>query len=416
MADSNTPGTVTPSAPATSPSDPANPVPTLSLAQLTTLNDQAQHIIRTNAAIAAAVGLIPIPGVDVAALTGQQLIMINSLGKLYGQTFSAELGKKAIISLVGSVIPQSSLKYSVFSALDSSRSSALELACLPRPSWRAQQPSQSARCSTSTSPREAPCSPSTPSLINSSSWARLRPRLLLQPLRPLVPPPQRAVAATQPALPASPRLSLRPRLRMRLRTRLTLLLLRPRRTLTLRLLLRLRLTLTLRLLRRLTLALRLLLRLRLTLTLRLLLRLRLTLTLRLLLRLRLTLTLWRLLLRLRLTLTLRLLLRPAAPQRAVAAPQRAAAVPQRAVPPHRPLPASLGLRLRPRLLICLTLRLRGSVHQRPAAAPAAGGGARRSARRDSGRGRPWSSSVTRRRSRGVTNPERELVRHRCRHV
>ncbi len=48
-----------------------------------------------------AVGLAPIPLVDMAALTGIQLKMLHSLAKLYGHEFSNDPGKSIIGSLLG---------------------------------------------------------------------------------------------------------------------------------------------------------------------------------------------------------------------------------------------------------------------------------------------------------------------------
>jgi len=51
------------------------------------------------------VGLIPIPIVDLLALTGLQLGMLKKLSNLYGAEFSQGLGKKFIGSLAGSIVP-----------------------------------------------------------------------------------------------------------------------------------------------------------------------------------------------------------------------------------------------------------------------------------------------------------------------
>jgi len=50
-------------------------------------------------------GLIPLPVVDLVALTGIQLKMLHSLAKLYDIPFSKDLGKSITGSLVGGVIP-----------------------------------------------------------------------------------------------------------------------------------------------------------------------------------------------------------------------------------------------------------------------------------------------------------------------
>ncbi len=54
-----------------------------------------------------AVGAIPIPLVDMAALTGLQLKMLHHLADLYGIEFSKERSKVLIASLLGAGIPLS---------------------------------------------------------------------------------------------------------------------------------------------------------------------------------------------------------------------------------------------------------------------------------------------------------------------
>jgi uncharacterized protein (DUF697 family) len=51
----------------------------------------------------AGAGLIPVPLLDVAAVTGVQLKMINELAKLYGIPFKKDLAKSSIGSLLGAV-------------------------------------------------------------------------------------------------------------------------------------------------------------------------------------------------------------------------------------------------------------------------------------------------------------------------
>lgn len=50
-------------------------------------------------------GLIPIPVVDLAAVTGIQLKMIAELAKQYGLSFSHDTGKALLGSLVGGAVP-----------------------------------------------------------------------------------------------------------------------------------------------------------------------------------------------------------------------------------------------------------------------------------------------------------------------
>jgi uncharacterized protein (DUF697 family) len=50
-------------------------------------------------------GLIPIPLVDLAAISGIQMKMIYDLSNLYGVQFKAHLAQSAVGSLLGAVVP-----------------------------------------------------------------------------------------------------------------------------------------------------------------------------------------------------------------------------------------------------------------------------------------------------------------------
>jgi len=52
-------------------------------------------------------GVIPIPYIDMAAVTGVQLKMIKEVSEVYGQNFSEVKGKSIITALLGSIIPNS---------------------------------------------------------------------------------------------------------------------------------------------------------------------------------------------------------------------------------------------------------------------------------------------------------------------
>lgn len=80
---------------------------------------KANGIILTNVAISAGIGLVPIPLFDISAMLAQQLLMIRSLGNVYGQKFSDDLGRKALFSLLGATLPSTSLKFLAFSLLKS---------------------------------------------------------------------------------------------------------------------------------------------------------------------------------------------------------------------------------------------------------------------------------------------------------
>ena len=62
----------------------------------------AQQIVKKHMLLALAVGLLPLPFIDVAALTAIQLRMSSKLASLYKVDFSDQLGKSVIGSLVGS--------------------------------------------------------------------------------------------------------------------------------------------------------------------------------------------------------------------------------------------------------------------------------------------------------------------------
>ena len=67
--------------------------------------EKARTIIRTNAAWAFAGGIIPLPLVDVLAVSVVQLKMLNELSELYGVPFSDNVAKNLISALLGSLIP-----------------------------------------------------------------------------------------------------------------------------------------------------------------------------------------------------------------------------------------------------------------------------------------------------------------------
>ncbi len=66
---------------------------------------QAQKTVRNYAMGSMAVGLIPVPLVDIAALTSVQLKMLHKLAGLYEIEFSKELVKSLVGALLGGVIP-----------------------------------------------------------------------------------------------------------------------------------------------------------------------------------------------------------------------------------------------------------------------------------------------------------------------
>ena len=63
------------------------------------------HTIKNHTITAMGVGILPVPGLDLVALTGIQLNLLRKIGALYTLDFSDEVGKKLIGALVGSYLP-----------------------------------------------------------------------------------------------------------------------------------------------------------------------------------------------------------------------------------------------------------------------------------------------------------------------
>jgi len=64
-------------------------------------NDAALAIVKKYMAWSAGAGAIPMPVIDLAAITGVQLKMLKKLSNHYGVAFHAHLGKSALAALVG---------------------------------------------------------------------------------------------------------------------------------------------------------------------------------------------------------------------------------------------------------------------------------------------------------------------------
>lgn len=64
-------------------------------------NGLAQEIVKTHLLLAVGGGLIPLPFVDFAAVTGVQVNMVRSLSKVYGKDFNEQIGKSLVTALVG---------------------------------------------------------------------------------------------------------------------------------------------------------------------------------------------------------------------------------------------------------------------------------------------------------------------------
>jgi uncharacterized protein (DUF697 family) len=65
--------------------------------------DQANRTVKNYMIGSLAVGLVPIPLVDLAAVTAIQLTMLHSLAKQYEIPFEKQMGKSVIASLLGGV-------------------------------------------------------------------------------------------------------------------------------------------------------------------------------------------------------------------------------------------------------------------------------------------------------------------------
>ncbi len=65
----------------------------------------AISLVRRHSAAAAGVGLIPVAGVDFAALTGVMLNLINRLSQLYDVKFTRQAGLNVVVSLLSGVLP-----------------------------------------------------------------------------------------------------------------------------------------------------------------------------------------------------------------------------------------------------------------------------------------------------------------------
>jgi uncharacterized protein (DUF697 family) len=64
---------------------------------------EALRLVRSSSAWAAGAGLVPIPVVDVVAMTGVQIAMLKKLSELYGIPFHEQRSKSAVAALIGGV-------------------------------------------------------------------------------------------------------------------------------------------------------------------------------------------------------------------------------------------------------------------------------------------------------------------------
>ncbi|MEC4720706.1 DUF697 domain-containing protein [Noviherbaspirillum sp. CPCC 100848] len=68
-------------------------------------HNEALHTIKNHTITAMGVGILPVPGLDLLALTGVQLNLLRKLGALYGYKLSDETGKKLLGALLSGYLP-----------------------------------------------------------------------------------------------------------------------------------------------------------------------------------------------------------------------------------------------------------------------------------------------------------------------
>lgn len=65
----------------------------------------ALHTIKNHTITAMGIGILPVPGVDLLALTGVQLNLLRKVGALYGFKLTDEKGKKLLGALLSGYLP-----------------------------------------------------------------------------------------------------------------------------------------------------------------------------------------------------------------------------------------------------------------------------------------------------------------------
>ena len=71
------------------------------------LRDEADAIVMQGVVSAAAVGLVPVPVLDIATVTGVVFNMLRQLSRLYGVPFRKNLVASAVATLIAGVLPYS---------------------------------------------------------------------------------------------------------------------------------------------------------------------------------------------------------------------------------------------------------------------------------------------------------------------
>lgn len=65
---------------------------------------RAEEIVKNHVIISMGAGLVPIPILDIAAVTAVQLDMVKSLAQLYGADYSGDFAKNLLTTLTGSTL------------------------------------------------------------------------------------------------------------------------------------------------------------------------------------------------------------------------------------------------------------------------------------------------------------------------
>ena len=122
----------------------------------------ALKAVETYSMYSAAAGLIPVPLIDMAAVTALQIKMLAEVARAYDQKFEADRARPIIASLIGG-LASTSLGYGIGNhLLKSVPLIGPVLGAFSMPPWPPRSPGRSAKCSCSISRPAARFSTSTP--------------------------------------------------------------------------------------------------------------------------------------------------------------------------------------------------------------------------------------------------------------
>ena len=68
-------------------------------------DSEVLNMIKNHTIAAMGIGILPVPGVDILALTAVQLNLLRKLGGYYGKDFSDEIAKKLLSALLAGYLP-----------------------------------------------------------------------------------------------------------------------------------------------------------------------------------------------------------------------------------------------------------------------------------------------------------------------